>query len=153
MKYIKLFEDIDKSENVVYDYKAGKPLPNNDPHLILINDLILELTDSDFIVKVKGYYAYHEDHIVYDIIVNKTGTYEIFDIKDPNDINIDTSGIERLNNHMKDILTRLLDNGLYLGSYSVNMEDTVISSFSRLFKRIDGKEVHDFIYNDPDENY
>jgi hypothetical protein len=152
MKYIKLFEDIISFEDEpVKTGKMGDKLPNTDKHLVLINDLILELKDAGFRAKVSGYYAYHADHICYDIFIEKDGDYEIYDIKDINGINIDLGDIQLLNTTMKDILSRLVDNGLYIGSYSINMKDDEVSSHARLFRRIDGEEVNNFTYSSDDD--
>jgi hypothetical protein len=153
MKYIKLFEDITSFEDEpVKTGKMGDNLPNTDKHLVLINDLILELKDVGFRAKVNGYYAYHADHICYDIFIEKAGSYEIYDIKDVNGINIDLGDVQLLNTSMKDILSRLVDNELYLGSYSINMKDGEVSSHARLFRRIDGEQVNNFTYNSGDED-
>jgi len=61
MKHIKLFEDIISFDDT--DIKMGSKLPKTDEHLVLIEDLILELKDAGFRSKVNGYYAYHADHI------------------------------------------------------------------------------------------
>lgn len=149
MKHIKLFEDI-VSWDLDDKPKMGSPISDDDEHLMLIKDLVLELEDNGFRVIKKGYYGYHEGYIVYDIIVNKNGTYQVFDINDVNKINIDLSDVNTLNESMKDINSRLIENGLYLGSYSINVKDNELYSFTRLFRRIDGEPVTDFTYNTDD---
>jgi hypothetical protein len=144
MKHIKLFEDIISWDD---EPKSGNRIPSDDKYLVLIEDLTLELKDSGFIVLIKGYYAYHKDHICYDIFINKPGEYEIFDIKSTSDINIDLSPVQEVSTSMKDILSRLMDNGLYLGSHNINVKDNEVYSHSRLFRRIDGDSVKsDFVY-------
>jgi len=152
MKHIKLFEDITEFGSFDDYKKPGTNLKSDDEHKVLINDLLLELKDAGFRVVVNGYYAYHKDHICYDIFINKPGSNEIYDVKSTSDINIDLTDVQFVTTTMKDILSRLMDNGLYLGSHSINMKDDEVYSHSRLFKRIDGEPIaSDFVYHTPDD--
>lgn len=143
MKYLKTYNKIVEG--------VGDRLSNDDPTLILINDLCLNISDIGFSVLVKGYESYSRGLINYDIIIGSSESSVVYDINNDNLEKLDNidKTISKFNNlHLacKDLIERLVEGGLHLCEYHID-SGSKIYGFIRFVCKEDGSPV------DPDYSY
>lgn len=132
---------------------------NDDFHLELLEDLSLDIIDLGFKVKVSGYESYKKGYNMYDIFIERPDGLIVYDINKDNlsklkDISKGLGELNKLDDECLNLITRALDNNLYLCVYEIDIDSKRVYIHIRFTNKKDGEPVDsDYKYYDEDECY
>lgn len=135
----------------------GDNLNDNNFHLELLRDLSLDINDLGFEVYVRGYESYKEGYNMYDIFIKRSDKFAIYDIDKENlsnlkEINKRLTELNKLNDECLNLITRAVDNNLYLCEYVINTGFKEVNIHIRFTNKKDGESVDsDYKYYDEDD--
>jgi hypothetical protein len=137
----------------------GDNLNDNNFHLELLRDLSLDINDLGFEVDVRGYESYKEGYNMYDIFIERPDGLNVCDINKDNlsklkDISKELGELNKLNDECLNLITRAVDNNLYLCVYEIDVNFKRVYIHIRFTNKKDGESVgSDYKYYDEDDLY
>lgn len=135
----------------------GDDINDNNFHLELLRDLSLDISDLGFEVDVRGYESYKEGYNMYDIFIERPDGLNVYDINKDNlsklkDISKGLVELNKLNDECLNLITRAVDNNLYLCVYEIDVNFKRVYIHIRFTNKKDGESVDsDYKYYDEDD--